>query len=385
MQPTMPGLTDSEKGYLKAIDQADEGQPTTDQLEVYGVAKSYRERPDKLEGKIRDRVETLPRRVEGLLDEIAVLRATGFLKDDHPDVLAYQTLFQGGRGSASGPPTERPLQHFGERLATAMVDLFGPLQNPHASIERQLVVGFVEGLCRHADDRDALLDTLAETVSEQRNPPDVTVKAEGIELPEHIRTVIDQADVIPRGGWVSTTAFVHDIQNRLAPAPSEDRLPGEAEILQVIRDHNLVARAELRGELRDDLAALERLAWNGVTGSHVLEAIPPEGGETGHLAERVAADADRSRKTALPAVGRFGRYLAGEPFDEWGQVESPLVELDKSGKLLTWQIDLTAYGTVAAVATHLSVGFPWRLADPLAGVPDELIDHALEVGTYTNS
>jgi hypothetical protein len=371
-------LTDSQRAYLDAATEPN--GPDPGELDP-PVSESYRDRPDKLHAKIQNRTETLPTRVDALLEEIELLAGAGYLDtEERPNLEEYLTLFHGTDTEKHSFESNREdlttgidssPSLFGERLASAASRLLVfPAHVDESDATLELAVGFLGWLIDRTDGGRELLTELSELVDAEQERRDrlPEIHAEGVVSPEYIANILRENDIDP------TFPLIAEVDNSLSYEGGEG--PTEQQIMAAAADLRATKREMLRRYIRADLRDLDDREWNGVSGLSVIRAVADAGGLIRDVADEINSGTDIERRRAIPTVGRFTRFLSGEQIDGWGQRDAPPVfYLDESGEdIPDWSVKLTDYGRVLGAS---AAWMPMPMF-ALTGVPEELIKPALD-------
>lgn len=130
----------------------------------------------------------------------------------------------------------------------------------------------------------------------------------------------------------------------------------------------------MREYLRADLQELDDHEWNGVSGLTVIKAVADADGQVGDVAGRIDDRTEVKKATAIPTAGR-AQFLSGGQVGDWNKRETlPVLPVDKSGEIPGWSVELTDYGRVLKP----SAAWPLMRIFPLTGVPEELVEAALD-------
>lgn len=414
-------------------------------LENEEVPESYREdgrqRTDKLDGQVEEKVDLLSERFEVLLEDIDLMASGGFQHTDewidamvslldldlpaHTDHVKSQLEFQ---VALPGDEVSKP-QMFGRQMGQMLWHLFcfglGETVSEE-EIQQNVAVGIIEGLTRKQPIGEAPIfaQEVIEKLQEQARETEKDVKfvmesfdrTPDADLLEEINTnlrhLLESSDLVPPSllpdrpetdsekNFVLETYLENKLLKLIEADLSEVQISGliqepetlmdegltQSRIDRLIREHDLVRQQKLVNTLQEDSDRIRDKKGKGVEAVDILGVLGAS--DTAMSSAEIATEIGAEKWKA--GVTGLARDLSGDRREEanrhrdiWN--DRPVLSGDKDG----WS--LTVYGEVLHL--HLrrfgrtndgevdSEGLDLLSASdvliPLTGVPEETIEAAV--------
>lgn len=383
-------LSKNQKAYLEVA--AKYNEVDAEKLKQHGVSDpSYLDRPDLLEEKIRNHIETLPEGLDVLFNDIEHLWSAGYLPPTEINQEWVGFYTREDRNEEEIPPVtaerscllDRPQSSnsvtaaLGGRLGSFARHLVvNPRRDMSAAMRRELVAGFAaavygESIAGVVEPEELQnLSKIFENEAEheiwgREHPPksevfDSSCKKIEKQVRIYIKRTLEENELEYNEWTLEKLEYeftcppwvtAGDVIKYFDESQIRERIPKE-KIIDSYNKESIAAdkmRKRLKQRVYDDWKSLREESWSGITAVDVLSVVSGDGPSIRKMAEELANQNSGIEKAqAIPAIARLCECMSGERSSQEGWGENPIVRLHKieDGSLPKWQIELTPYGSI---------------------------------------
>lgn len=368
-----------------------------DYLEGNEVEGSYSDRPDKLNNRIKEKVNGLPERFEQLFRDTRLLTREEYLEgktwadgwmhlldirpEDRSAPLDYtppQRTVTGSVSSSSSAP-----ERLGEKLGRTAARVVSLRTTTTDEILREVVWGFMKGVWRHPDEERMLesIDEISRTLSrrareeirfyeETRRENQQSFKhswEDSETAREYIKEILDLDETESRN-WL-----VQQVNRHLRQNSNAESKP----VATIVEENQLLPKQQLINALRADARRICDKSGKGPEGTETLLCVF----ENQNSSSRTVSEKLKGDRRWTGGVTGIARDLAGQgenssdtpERDVW--TERPILRGNKE----EWRT--TAYGS--ALSQYLQAPESYRQLRPLEVIRGETVSDAIrELGLF---